>query len=88
MKRKFKITFEVDCNYPSIHKETKRLAKTFDDWLQDWADSDSAPKDIIPILYTGAPGIEHQPNGTVRVKIIRDEEIILDTWWDDLSDDF
>lgn len=86
MKRKFKITFEVDCTYPHIHKETKQLAKAFDQWLKDWSSSESSGKDIIPKLYT--PGEEHQPNGCVRVKIMRDEEIILDTWWDELSDDF
>jgi hypothetical protein len=88
MKRKFTITFEVNAHYPHIEKETKKLAKAFDQWLHDWADSDSAPRDIMPVLYTGNPGNEHQANGTVRVKITRDKEIILDTWWDELSDDF
>jgi hypothetical protein len=86
MKKKFQITFTVDCNYPYIEKETKKLAKAFDQWLKDWSSSESSGQDIIPILYT--PGDEHQANGTVRVKITRDKEVILDTWWDALSPDF
>lgn len=86
MKRKFKITFEVDCTYPYIHKETKSLAKAFDQWLKDWSSSNSSGKDIVPVLYDKHD--EHQPNGCVRVKIERDGETILETWWDELSDDF
>jgi hypothetical protein len=86
MKRKFKITFEVDCKYPYIEKETEKLSKAFDQWLKDWSSPDSSGRDIIPVLYDRTD--EHQPNGTVRVKIIRDGEEILNAWWDELSNDF
>lgn len=88
MKRKYKITFEVDAVYPYIHKEdeNEEVAKDFDQWLLDWSDSSGAPKDIIPMLYNSEG--KHQPNGTVRVKVERNDEVILNKWWDELSDDF
>jgi len=98
MRKKFKITFEVDCNYPHIDnavpiRSSTKMIKDFEQWLKDW--TNSSGKDIMPILYepargkTGSKGDwEHAPNGTVKVKIVRDKETILDTWWDVLSDDF
>lgn len=90
MKKKYKITFEVDAHYPYVEKNIKKLSKDFDKWLKDWSGTEGAGEQIMPVLYephkSGA--IEHSPNGTVRVKIVRDGEIILDTWWDVLSDDF
>ena len=94
MKKKFTITFKVDTHYPGIDtdKVAKKLSKDFEQWLKDWASSSG--EDIMPILYEppgkkdGEGDWEHDPNGTVRVKIKLDNKIILDTWWDKLSDDF
>lgn len=90
MKKKYKITFIVDAHYPFIEKHLKKMSKDFDQWLKDWASPKSAGEQIMPTLYepNKSGAIEHSPNGTVRVKIVRDGETILDTWWDELSPDF
>jgi hypothetical protein len=93
MKKKFTITFTVDASYPYIHsdncneKTIEKLAKDFDKWLKEWA---MMHEDIVPVLYkpNRSGAIEHDANATVRVKIKRDKEVILDTWWDVLSRDF
>ena len=88
MKRKYKITFEVDAQYPYIETHLKKISKDFDKWLIDWATMESNTP--IPLLFTphkdGATG--EQANAHVKVKIVRDDETILDTAWDSLSDDF
>jgi len=89
MKKTYTITFKVDVNYPYVEKYEKRMAKEFDTWLKEWAENTAAGQ-IVPVLYEPNKGgaIEHDANGTVRVKIIRDKEVILNTWWDVLSKDF
>ena len=45
----------------------------------------------MPSLYEPTKNngdIEHFPNGCIRVQIVRDKEVILETWWDELSSDF
>lgn len=72
MKRKVKITFTMDIDYPEIEKETKQLSKDFDQWLKDWSTyEDYSP---IPVLVKNA--VEYSANGTVHVKIERNKEII------------
>lgn len=88
MKKKYKITFTVDAHYPYATKYIKRMEKDFDNWLKEWATmEDNSP---VPLLFepnkNGA--LENQANAHVKVKIIRDGETILDTAWDQLSDDF
>lgn len=88
MRKKYKITFEINAHYPHAEKYIKRLSKDFDKWLLEWATSDQHIP--VPLLFepnkNGA--IEHQANAGVKVKIVRDGEIILDTNYDVLSDDF
>ena len=85
MKTNYKITIEVDANYPLDKLSTKmkeQLNKNIIDWVRQ--------EGIMPSVYEPTKGysIEHQPSGKISVKIVRDKEIILDTWWDELSDDF
>jgi hypothetical protein len=86
MKKKYKITFEVDASYPYIDKYLKRMSKDFDDWLKEWATS----QDVVPLLFQpGKNGSnENIGNAHIKVKIVRDKEVILDAAWDQLSDDF
>lgn len=86
IKRKFKIIFEVDCQYPFIEMDNQKITKAFDQWIKDWSSSEVAGENIMPILYVKQQ--EHQANGTVKVKVTRDNETILDTSWDELSNDF
>lgn len=94
MKKKYTITFTVDANYPyidSADKHAAKLSRDFDKYLKEYVGPDSETgKHIVPALFEpskhGAVG--HDANGTVRVKIVRDKEVILDTWWDVLSKDF
>jgi hypothetical protein len=88
MKRKYKITFEIDAHYPMVDTHLKKLSKDFDMWLVEWATSeDNAP---TPLLFIPSKhgAVEQPPNAHVKVKIVRDGETILDTAWDQLSDDF
>ena len=88
MKRKYKITFEVDAYYPYIETYLARVSKDFDKWLIDWATNEA--NSPVPLLFTPSKhgANENSGNAHVKVKIVRDKEIILDTAWDQLSDDF
>jgi hypothetical protein len=85
MRKKATITFTIDAHYPYIDDEKlmKKLSKDFDQYLKDWC----APSDeIVPVLCQAKRS--HFPNAKVVVKIKRDKEVILETWWDVLSPDF
>lgn len=91
MKKKYTITFTVDAHYPHIDKHLKKLSKDFDKWLKQWATECDSAEQIMPTLYEPNKkygSIEHAPSGKVRVKIVRDGEIILETHWEELSNDF
>jgi len=84
MRKKVKITFEIDVMYPDVDKETKQLSKDFDQWLKDWAMDDNHPP--LPLLYKkfkNKPSEECIPSGRVSVKVERDEEIILHDAYDE-----
>jgi hypothetical protein len=92
MKKKATITFTIDAHYADVdEKFIKTLSKDFDQWLKDWAMNQDK---LVPILYEPFPkgegkgSYEMDPSARVTVKIKRDNEVILDTAWDELSDDF
>jgi hypothetical protein len=88
MKTKYSITFTVDAQYPYVEDEAvmnDQLIK----WLKKWAiDEDHSPLPTLLEQSVKAYDGQQQPNGCVRVKILKDGDQILDTWWDQLSDDF
>jgi hypothetical protein len=88
MKRKYKITFEVDAQYPYVDSHLKKLSKDFDNWLIRWATMEENTP--TPLLFTQCKtgALEQPPNAHIKVKIVRDGETILDTAWDQLSEDF
>lgn len=78
MKRKVKITFEFNVEYPEIKKETKRLSKDFDNWLKSWsADPGNHP---LPLLFRKVKGSYegYLPSSLTKVKVVRDKEVIFD----------
>jgi len=90
MKKKYTITFTVDASYPyidSADKHVKKMSRDFDQYLKEWAMNQ---EHIVPVLFEPHPSgaIDHDANATVRVKVKRDKEVILDSWFDILSKDF
>ena len=78
MKRKVKIIFELDIEYPTLEKETKQLSKNFDSWLVKWS-SDPANQ-CLPLLYKKFKNEQYQeylPEAVSKVTVIRDKETIL-----------
>ena len=88
MKTRYQITFDIDLDYPTLTKDNKKMSKDFNKWLIEWAKMQNGHDAPIPVLFSTGADSEHQPSGTVRVKVVRDKETLLDTWWDELSDDF
>ena len=89
MKRKFKIIFEVDCNYPNIDntvpiKSSKKMIKDFDQWLKDWAmDDNHTPLPLLYKKFKNKPSEECATTGRVVVKVERDKEVILHKAYDE-----
>jgi hypothetical protein len=96
MKKKCKITFEISADYPTIGKPTKKLSKQFDKWFEDYVkmmSDDVTHVALVPTLFEKVKGRPydpnwHQPNASVSVKVVCDDEEVFKTWWDQLSDDF
>ena len=87
MKKKYKITFEIEADYPYINKYIKKMTKDFNNWLIEWSTmEDIAP---IPLLFlkdkTGDP--VHFPDYTIKVKIVSDGETILNTKWQEAEEE-
>lgn len=90
LRHKVTINFNIDVQYPNLDDNFK-FKKQFENSLKEWIESlcDSEPS-FIPTLYDHKKGgaIEHQPNARVTATIIKDDAIILNSSWDELSDDF
>ena len=54
MKRKVKITIEMNVEYPQLNKETKTLSKDFDDWVISW--SSNPENHPLPLLFKRIKG--------------------------------
>lgn len=66
MKRKVKITFEIDVDYDV--NETKQLSKDFDKWLRDWCEYIN-PVPLLFKKYKGKPSVELSYRSIVSSKI-------------------
>ena len=91
MKKTYTITFTVDVHYPNVNKHLKKMSKDFDNWIKEWATKCDGAEQIMPTLYEPNKkygDIAHDPSGKVRVKVVRDGEVILKTSWEELANDF
>lgn len=79
MKKKAKIIFELDCDYPDL-KETKKANKDFYNWLKNVA-IDTAARGLIPVLYRGSQiygGIGYEAEDKIKIKIVRGKDVIYE----------
>lgn len=92
MRRKFKITFDVDVDYPNVKQDAKKLSKDFNKWLVDWSKSHRRGGfniSVVPLLVgplNGEP-VEHISKAKVKVKVVNDGDILLDEKYDETNDD-
>jgi len=68
MKRKVKITFEINIDYDV--KETQQLSKDFDCWLKEWCDN-VHPVPILFKKFKNKPSIELDYKSIVSHKIMK-----------------
>lgn len=92
MRKKFKITFDVDVDYPNVKQDAKKLSKDFNKWLVDWSKSHrrgGANISFVPLLVGPLKGcnVRHISKAKVKVKVVSDGDILLDEKYDEVDSD-
>lgn len=85
MKKKIKIVFEIEADYPEIEKETKRLIKSMKTWIKDTA---LYQEFLVPNLYNNKNRCFYDVNAKVKVKGLLNNKTVINHTWYETEDDF